>query len=82
MIFLDIPANHHWTLVLWILHNGNSQGNGICLNANIATITDTLNVTSALIVASNAVAMQNYITARGYKTSALGSTLSNRFKLL
>ena len=45
------------------------MSNGIRLNANNVTITDTLHVTSALNVASNPVAAQNYVTTRGYITS-------------
>ena len=41
-----------------------TTSNGIRLNANVVTITDTLNVTSALNVASNPVATQNYVTSR------------------
>ena len=52
-----------------------TTSNGIRLNANIVTITDTLNVTSALNVASNPVATQNYVTSRNYITSKPGDLL-------
>ena len=46
-----------------------STANGIRLNANTVTITDTLNVTSALNVASNAVATQTWVQGRNYLTT-------------
>ena len=46
-----------------------SSANGIRLNANTVTITDTLNVTSALNVASNAVATQTWVQGRNYLTT-------------
>ena len=51
-------------------------GNEICLNANTVTITDTVNATSVLNVASNPVAPQNCVTTRGYITSTPGALLT------
>ena len=46
--------------------------NGIRLNGNTVTITDTLNVTSTLNVAGYMSASQGYATSRGYITATPG----------